>query len=676
MKLKLAGNQLQMRAAFEPSSFNADKSTVELVWTTGARGPRYSWDEGRYLEELAVTPEACDMTRLNNGAPLLNSHSAYSLSDVVGVVERAWIDNGVGRATVRFSDRAEVQPIKDDVQKGILRHISVGYRVNKYEKVEETDGVPVYRATSWQPFEISLVPMGFDDAAVTRTSEKSTFHEVEVQTRGEAPQKEQRTMETEQEKAARLAREADEATRKAETLEAEKEKVRKEELSRAAEIRALTRKVQLADAVAEELITKGTTLEQARAIVIDKVAERSESIKTENHPRIEVGASASEKFCRAAEAGMLHRYGFGDMAASVSQKARWAPKFEGVVKDNGGEFRGMRVSEMARRFLELEGQNTRGLSERQIVERALTFNRGGAQTGSDFSVLLENTMYKVLLGQYALADDTWRSFCGTDTVQDFRPANRYRTGSFGTLPVIPEMGEYPRLTIPDGSKTQISTETRGAMIAVSRQALINDDMGAILDSIGKFGRAVGLSIESDVYAQLTANAGLGFLQDGSTAFFSSGNKNLNATGSALSVDALDADRVVLSNQKDPSNNEFLNLAKFGRLTLVVPVSLGGEARVINKNQYDFQSSVFQKQNKVQGLFREIVDTPRLTGTRRYMFADPSDACAIKVVFLNGEQSPFMEQRLGWQVDGTEWKLRMDYKVLPFDPKGAVTNAGV
>ena len=179
-RLKIAAN-LHTRAAFAPDTFDPAKGTVEVVFTTGARGKRNSFWDGPYFEELEVSEAAVDLTRLNNGASVLNTHGQYSLEDVIGVVERAWLTNGEGRATVRFSDREDVKPIKADVQAGILRHISVGYSVQKMEKVEETDDVPVYRVTRWTPAEISLVPIAFDDGAVVRAAApQSQPYEVEI----------------------------------------------------------------------------------------------------------------------------------------------------------------------------------------------------------------------------------------------------------------------------------------------------------------------------------------------------------------------------------------------------------------------------------------------------------------------------------------------------------------
>jgi hypothetical protein len=158
-----------------PESVDAERRTVELVWSTGAAVRRRDpWTGKRYDEVLSLEETHVDLSRLNGGAPLLNTHGAWDLRDVIGVVERAWIaredDALVGRATVRFSDRADVEPIWRDVASGIVRNVSVGYAVRSYE-ITETDGEPaVWRAVDWQPLELSAVPIGADAAAGFRAA--------------------------------------------------------------------------------------------------------------------------------------------------------------------------------------------------------------------------------------------------------------------------------------------------------------------------------------------------------------------------------------------------------------------------------------------------------------------------------------------------------------------------
>ena len=70
---------LQRAAAFVPSTLNADNRTVELTWTTGARGLRSSLFGGDWFEELDMTPRSVRLDRLNSGASLLNNHQGREL---------------------------------------------------------------------------------------------------------------------------------------------------------------------------------------------------------------------------------------------------------------------------------------------------------------------------------------------------------------------------------------------------------------------------------------------------------------------------------------------------------------------------------------------------------------------------------------------------------------------
>jgi hypothetical protein len=410
-----------------------------------------------------------------------------------------------------------------------------------------------------------------------------------------------------------------------------------------------------------------------------------EETPTEHH-HLERGEDDRDKWVRGATAGILARTGQLAVLAGVvaahkarderSQNPDLMAAFTGFdPKDHGGEFRALSLVDLARESLERRGVKTRGMSTEKIVQRAIDYTRdNGSADVVDFSVALENVMYKTLLGEYAQQADSWRRFCGVDSVQDFRNSNRYRLGSFGVLDAIGESGEYKQKQIPDAVKQTISTETYGNKIALSRKAIINDDMGAVVASADRFGRMAGLSIEKAVYDLLALNGGLGpnVTYNGITApLFDAQFANIG-TGAAFAAAAIDADRVKMASQVDISNNEKLDIRPN---VLLIPLALGSVAKALNRSSYDpTPGAAFEAPNYVAGLFRDIVDTPRLTGTRRYMFSDQTPA--LLVVFLNGSQVPMMDQRPGWDIDGIEWKLRLDFNAQGFDPKGALTNAGV
>ena len=110
----------------EPETFDREKRTVEVTWSTGAKGKRYTWT-GSYYEVLSMKKEHIRLERMNQGAPVLNSHNSWDLKSNLGVVEKAWIKDKQGRAVIRFSSREEIQGIIKDIEDGIIRNISVGY---------------------------------------------------------------------------------------------------------------------------------------------------------------------------------------------------------------------------------------------------------------------------------------------------------------------------------------------------------------------------------------------------------------------------------------------------------------------------------------------------------------------------------------------------------------------
>ncbi len=404
----------------------------------------------------------------------------------------------------------------------------------------------------------------------------------------------------------------------------------------------------------EVLADTSLTVEQASARLLAEIGKNNAPANPQNaFARVQTVADETDKQREAVVSAMLARAGVAQDAKARSALA-------------SSPFRGHKLLDVARASLARIGRSTDGMTQMDIVAAAFT------QGGSDFPVLLENTMHKALLAAYATAALTWNRFCSTGSVSDFRAHNRYRLGSFGNLDSINELGEYINKSIPDGEKASIQAGTKGNIINISRQAVINDDLGAFVGLSDMLGRAAARTIEADVYALLALNGGLGpVMADGKTLFHADhGNVG---TGAAISVASIDADRVLMAGQKDISGNDYLDLRPS---VLLVPTGLGGTARVINGAQYDPDTAnKMQRPNMVNGLYADIVDTPRLSGTRRYSFADATTAPVLEVAFLDGNQQPFLEVKDGFDVDGARYKVRLDYGVGAVDFRGAVTNAG-
>jgi phage head maturation protease len=155
-------------------SFDEAANTVDIIWTTGAAVRRYDYRSGTsYDEVLDLSPGAVRLERLNAGAPILNAHGQYDLSQVIGAVVpgTAKIEGGRGLATVLLSRAAGDADIVGKIRDGVIRNWSAGYIRHEIEKIEGDDGTPgTWRVIDWEPCEISAVPIPADPGAQTRTA--------------------------------------------------------------------------------------------------------------------------------------------------------------------------------------------------------------------------------------------------------------------------------------------------------------------------------------------------------------------------------------------------------------------------------------------------------------------------------------------------------------------------
>lgn len=373
---------------------------------------------------------------------------------------------------------------------------------------------------------------------------------------------------------------------------------------------------------------------------------------------VQTVADESDKFRAALTDSIMARAGV---------KARRADgTFDVVRADSSNPYRGRKLLQIAEACLARAGVRTEGMDQRALVNAAFT------QTRSDFPILLENVLHKTLQAAYAIQADTWSRFCSTGSVSDFRAHPRYRVGSLSNLESLNELGQYRQKFIPDGEKSTITAATKGNIIGISRETIINDDMGAFTGLAQAMGRAAKRTVEADVYALLALNAGLGpVLADGLTLFHAT---HANIGSGAPTVTSFEANRVLLRAQKDVGANDYLELSP---AIWLGPDALYGQAKTVVKSTFDPDANnKLQRTNIAQDLVRDLVSTPRLTGAPWYFFAEPTEAPVVEVAFLDGISEPYLEMQNGFDTDGVQWKVRMDYGVAGIDYRGAVRSTGV
>lgn len=408
------------------------------------------------------------------------------------------------------------------------------------------------------------------------------------------------------------------------------------------------------DLLVEALADPTLTVDAVRERALAKLGAQAEPLN--GGARVETGLDSRDKLRAAGEQIILARAGV--ISGAEAERAR-----------QGNPFVNASLLGIAERVLMAGGVDTRNMSREDIARRALA---AGQSTG-DFPVLLENVLNKTLVGAYNAAPFTWNRFCATGTLSDYRPHSRYHLSSFSDLQEVGEGGEYKNGTYGDGEAEKITGKRKGRILEITPEVLVNDDLGAFTRLAQALGQAAGRTIEKDVYALFALNSGNGPTMSDGNPLFDASHNNIAATAAAPTVTSIDAMRQALALQKDPGGNDYLDLQM---AVWLGPLALGGEARTINEAQYDPSvSNKFQVPNRVRGLFREVVDTPRLSGTAWYGLCDAGMEPVFEVAFLDGVQTPTLQQENNFRTDGYAWKVVHRYGVAAIGWRGIQKNAG-
>ena len=674
---------LRRSAELAPNSADTDARTVEVIWSAGARVRRSTLFGEPYDEELSLDPTHVRLDRLNAGAPFLKVHEIDTLDAVIGSVVpgSARIENGRGVAQVRISERADVEPIWRDIQAGQIREVSIGYQVHRFEVSKPDAARELWRAVDWTPFEVSAVPVGADPAAGFRAqSDLATcvLHRRDVPPtntgaipmtdKPNAPAAEatdqpsdtvatEDTTMTEPKTPVAEPKVVSSETRAqpkpenpnmpvAPDTEAVATRAREGERDRVSTIYDLAGRLNLERSFAEDLVKRGTDIGEARRLILDQVAAKSEETRTFSQVSIPLGGRNEAITRRDAVANaLLHRY-----SPTLFQ-----------LEDAARQYRGMTLLELARESLGNVGVNTRGLSRDEVATRAL-------HSTSDFPEILSAVTNKTLRQAYEAYPRTFMLFCRQVLATDFKAMHRVQLGEAPQLLEVGESGEFKRGTLGE-SKESYKVKTYGRVVAITRQTLINDDLDAFTRIPAMYGNSIA-QLESDVvWGVITANPAMA---DGN-ALFHTTHKNLAGTGAALAVEAVGAARAAMAKQTGLDKKTVLNVRP---AFLIVPASLELKAeQMVAQNLVPAATS-----NVVPQSIRTLapISEPRLDAvseTAWYLAASPNQIDTIEYAYLEGQQGAYIETRNGFDVDGVEIKCRLDFGAKAIDWRGLYKNPG-
>ncbi|MDI6026097.1 HK97 family phage prohead protease [Corticibacterium sp. UT-5YL-CI-8] len=328
----------------------------------------------------------------------------------------------------------------------------------------------------------------------------------------------------------------------------------------------------------------------------------------------------------------------------------------GTLPEDARPFVGMSLREYAAASLERAGINTRGMPVDNI------FTRAGQHTTSDFPLLVSNAMGKVALESYKAAESPLKILARQRTLPNFKDSAAIRLGELGKLLPMTESGEFQHTTRAENGEI-LKLQTFGRAINVSRQLLIDDDLGMLGDMTAAMGQAAAQTEADELVELLLSNPNL---SDG-TAVFHATRGNIGAP-SPITIEALGDARQAMRMRKGLDGKTIISAApKY----LVVGADRETEAEKVLAS---IAPATNDDANPFAGKLTLLVE-PRITDGSWYLFADPARLASLAYAYLSAAQGVQIQQSDAWSTLGTRFRAWLDFGAGWTDWRGAHKNAG-
>jgi HK97 family phage prohead protease len=632
-----------------PDSYDAEKHTVDVVMSMGS--PVQRWFG---IEQLSMDPKTVDLSRVVMGqCKVLDTHDGSTIGSIIGKVLTASIKSGELGGTLQFAQTTIGQEAEGMVARGELSGISIGYLVAVWRLIAMDDvGNETWEAAEWSLLEVSFCSTPADPNAGVRSAVTAIAPAL-------TPEPEDPDMNRNLPAGAPAPAVVEPAPAPA---------VRAAEPAPAA-IAAVPAVIDPAavrmDAAetltfAEDAATFGIPADQVRTMVTTMTPVDARGALLRAAGDRQRATSPNPAALSSVQITRDERDTARDLISSALLH-RFRPKNELIA--GAGDWRGMSLLEMGRANMEANGEKTRGLGRRELAGMMMS----RASSTSDFPAILANVANKTLRQGYDSSPQTFKAWQRQVTASDFKPVNRVQLGGAPSFLLIPEGGEFKTGAVGD-AKEVYSLATYGRRFAITRQALINDDLDAFTRLPEMMGRAAA-DFESDAaYVPLITNPNMG---DGN-AIFSSAHGNLAGSGGAIVQATVQAGEIAMSKQ----------VGLEGRLINVRPAFM----IVSSKNKVPgqqlltaIQATATGNVNVYAAAFSLVVE-PRLNRASGaepwWLVADYNAVDTVEYAYLEGEDGVFLDERIGFEVDGMEFKARLDFATKAIDWRGMYQDPGV
>lgn len=416
-------------------------------------------------------------------------------------------------------------------------------------------------------------------------------------------------------------------------------------------------------AIADEWCESGISVSEARKRIIERMA--TVPLGTSVGADVRVTGDGQERMMQAVKDGLVKRSLSAARVKSMKVDNKDADDFKHISMSRAAELvcrsMGVNTDVMTKQDIARLALGNRRLLEKHRVERAY-------HTTGSFPNILLDAANKTLLAAYEEAEATWNLWARqAPSVEDFKNINRIRFSESPNPEMVPEKQPYKEKSVSD-SKESYKVEKYGAMFTVSWETVVNDDLDAISRVPAMHGVACRRLVNQEVYSVLTANAAMA----DTIALFNASHSNLSGSNGNPTVTNLNTAFAAMMKQTGLGGSLIRVVPRF----LIVPVALSATAEEL------ISSISYNAANNNEGVKNiygpggsrplTVISEPLLDGnsaTAWYLAADPSTIDTVEVTFLQGEESPVLEDEWGFDNDTYKYKVRQTFGTKAIDWRG-------
>ncbi|MBK0326297.1 Clp protease ClpP [Rhodobacteraceae bacterium F11138] len=326
----------------------------------------------------------------------------------------------------------------------------------------------------------------------------------------------------------------------------------------------------------------------------------------------------------------------------------------------GREFAGATMVDLAGVVLQAHGRKTPLFGGKAAkVEMAMTT--------SEFPRILGNVMNRSMLDHYETATSGIKMLGREVEASDFRALHAARLSIGPDLEEVREGAEYKYGTIEEGSETY-AVKTYGKILGLTRQTMINDDLGAFDNMARTLGEGAAQTEGKLLAALLAANSGAGPTMDDGKAMFHDDHNNLASSGAAPSISTISSARTAMQRQRG-MNGEIIRATP--RYVLVPP-----EMQTSAEQSLAVIAAADEaKANPFSGNLEPILDSFLEDSSAWYLAAAPGSPDTLQYAYLNGQSGPEVFEQEGFEMDVMQFKCRLDFGAGFVDHRGWYRNPG-